>query len=180
MKHRVVVTGMGAITPVGIGLEETWQALLAGKSGVQRITRFDVSNFPTQFAAEVTGFNPVDFMDFKEAKRTARFTQFATAVTRQAIQHSVLDLSKEDMTRVGLEIGTAIGGINLAEEQAVVFHERGPGRVNPTLIPILIANAAPCHIAISLGIKGPTNSPVAACATGTVAVGQALCQLQSL
>ena len=108
----------------------------------------------------------------------ARFSQFAMAATREALQHAVLDLSKEDMTRVGLEIGTAIGGINLVEEQAIVFHEKGPGRVNPTLIPAIIANAAPCHIAIVLGIKGPTNSPVAACATGTVAIGQALRQLQ--
>jgi 3-oxoacyl-[acyl-carrier-protein] synthase II len=170
---------MGAITPVGIGLENTWKALLAGRSGVRRITRFDVSNFPTQFAAEVLDFVPTDFMEFKEAKRMARFSQFAMAATRQALEHAALDLSKEDLTRVGLEIGTAIGGINLVEEQAIVFHERGPRAVNPTLLPVIIANAAPCHIAIQLGIKGPTNSPVAACATGTVAIGQALRQLQA-
>ena len=178
MKKRVVITGMGAITPVGIGVDSTWKALLAGQSGVKRITRFEVTNFPTQFAAEVEGFEPTKYMEFKEAKRMARFSQFAVAATREALQHAGLDLSKEDLTRVGVEMGTAIGGIDLIEEQTITFHERGPGRVNPTMIPIIIANAAACHIAIMLGIKGPTNSPVAACATGTVAVGQALRQLQ--
>ncbi len=178
-QKRVVVTGMSAITPVGIGVEDTWKAMLAGRSGVKRITRFDVSDFPTQFAAEVTDFDPKNFMDFREAKRSARFTQFALAAAREAIQDSALDLSKEDMTRVGLEIGTAIGGIDLIEEQAITFHQKGLGRINPTFVPLVIANAAPCHIAILLGIKGPTSSPVAACATGTVAIGQALCRLQS-
>jgi 3-oxoacyl-[acyl-carrier-protein] synthase II len=178
MKKRVVITGMGAITPVGIGVDSTWKALLAGQSGVKRITRFDVTNFPTQFAAEVEGFEPTRYMEFKEAKRMARFSQFAAAATREALKHAGVDLSKEDLTRVGIEMGTAIGGIDLIEEQTITFHERGAGRVNPTMIPIIIANAAACHIAIMLGIKGPTNSPVAACATGTVAVGQALRQLQ--
>ncbi len=117
-------------------------------------------------------------MDFREAKRTGRFTQLAVVATQQAIQDAALDLSKEDATRVGLEIGTAIGGIDLIEEQSIIFHQKGPGRINPTLVPVVIANAAPCHIAISLGIKGPTSSPVAACATGTVAVGEALRKLQ--
>lgn len=177
--NRVVVTGMGAVTPVGIGVENTWKALLAGRSGVKRITRFDVSNHPTQFAADVLHFDPLDFMTFREAKRTTRFTQLATAATQQAIQDSALDLSKEDTTRVGLEIGSAIGGLSLIEEQVATFHQKGLRRVNPTFIPVIIINAAPCHIAILLGIKGPTNSPVAACATGIVAIGQALRQLQS-
>lgn len=177
-KNRVVVTGMGAVTPVGIGVEQIWSALLAGRSGIRRITRFDVSNFPTQFAGEVQNFDPRDYMDFREAKRTGRFTQLAVAATQQAIQNAALDLSKEDATRVGLEIGTAIGGIDLIEEQSIIFHQKGPGRINPTLVPVVIANAAPCHIAISLGIKGPTSSPVAACATGTVAIGEALRKLQ--
>ena len=178
MRTRVVITGMGAITPVGIGLESTWKALLAGQSGVKSITSFDVSNFPTQFAAAVEGFDPTHYMDFKDAKRMARFSQFATVAALEALKQAALDLSNEDRTRVGIEMGTAIGGINIIEEQAHTFRERGPGRVNPTLVPVIIANAAACHIAIMLGIKGPTNSPVAACATGTVAVGQALRQLQ--
>jgi len=178
-KTRVVVTGMGAITPIGMDVESTWKALLAGRSGVRRITRFDVSGFPTQFAAEVVGFDPLDFMSFREAKRTARFTQLAAAAAQQAVQDARLDLAKEDATRVGIEIGNAIGGIGLIEKQALAFHERGVRRINPTFVPLIIANAAPCHIAVVLGIKGPTNSPVAACATGVVAIGQALRWLQS-
>ncbi|MGC8786949.1 MAG: beta-ketoacyl-ACP synthase II [Anaerolineae bacterium] len=178
-KNRVVVTGMGAITPLGIGIEETWNALLAGRSGIKRITRFDVSNFPTQFAGEVPNFDPKDYMDFREAKRTGRFTQLAVVATQEAIRDAALDLSQEDTTCVGLEIGTAIGGIDLIEEQSITFHQKGPGRINPTLVPVVIANAAPCHIAISLGIKGPTSSPVAACATGAVAIGEALRKLQN-
>ncbi|MBC7262655.1 MAG: beta-ketoacyl-[acyl-carrier-protein] synthase II, partial [Chloroflexi bacterium] len=178
-KNRVVITGMGAITPLGIGIEETWNALLAGRSGIKRITRFDVSNFPTQFAGEVPNFDPRDYMDFREAKRTGRFTQLAVVATQEAIRDAALDLSQVDTTRVGLEIGTAIGGIDLIEEQSIIFHQKGPGRINPTLVPVVIANAAPCHIAISLGIKGPTSSPVAACATGAVAIGEALRKLQN-
>ena len=177
--NRVVVTGLGAVTPVGVGVENTWKALLAGRSGVKRITRFDVSDLPTQFAAEVTDFDPTDYMEYREARRAARFTQFAVAATQQAIQESGLDLSEEDMTRVGIEMGTAIGGIDIVQEQTIIYHEKGYRRVNPTLLPALLANSGACHIAISLGIKGPTESPVAACTTGVVAIGQALRQLQS-
>jgi len=178
-KNRVVVTGTGAITPVGIGVENMWKALLAGRSGVKRIRRFDVSEFPTQFAGEITDFDPSQFMDFKETKRTARFTQLAVAATQEAIQNACLDLPREDPTRVGMAIGSAIGAVDTIEEQARILHEKGLRRVNPTVLPIVIANAAACHIAINLGIKGPTHSPVAACATGTVAVGEALRLLQS-
>lgn len=177
-KNRVVVTGMGAITPLGIGVEATWQGLLAGRSGVRRITRFDVTDFPTQFAAEVTDFDPLKFMDFKETKRTARFTQFALAAARQAIESAALDLAKEDTTRVGVSLGTAIGGVDLAEEQAVAFNEHGLRRINPTMVPVLLPSSGACNIAISFAVKGPTSCPVAACATGIVAIGQALRDLQ--
>jgi len=177
-KNRVVVTGMGAVTPLGIGVEETWRGLLAGRSGVRRITRFDATDFPTQFAAEIVGFDARDYMGFREAKRTARFTQFATVASQEAIRDAGLDFSKEDTTRVGLEIGTAIAGIDIAEEQSIILSQRGLNRVNPTMVPLVIANAAPCHIAITYGIRGPTNSPVAACATGIVSIGQALRSLQ--
>jgi 3-oxoacyl-[acyl-carrier-protein] synthase II len=177
-KNRVVVTGMGAITPLGIGIEATWQALLAGRSGVRRITRFDVTDLPTQFAAEVTGFDPASFMDPKEAKRTARFTQFALTATRQAIQSAALNLAQEDMTRVGISMGTAIGGVDIIEEQVTVFHEQGLRRIHPILVPALLPSSGACHVAISFGIKGPTSCPVAACATGIVAIGEALRSLQ--
>jgi 3-oxoacyl-[acyl-carrier-protein] synthase II len=177
-KNRIVVTGMGAITPLGIGVEATWQALLAGRSGVRRITRFDVTDFPTQFAAEITDFDPVNFMDFKEAKRTARFAQFALAATQQAVKSAALDLTQEDMTRVGISMGTAIGGVDIIEEQVTVFHEQGLRRIHPIMVPILLPSSGACHIAISLGIKGPTSCSVAACATGIVAIGEALRNLQ--
>jgi 3-oxoacyl-[acyl-carrier-protein] synthase II len=177
-KNRVVVTGMGAITPLGIGVQATWQSLLAGRSGVRRITRFDVTDFPTQFAAEVTDFDPMNFMDFKEAKRTARFTQFALAATRQAVQSAALDLAQEDMTRVGISMGTAIGGVDIIEEQVTVFREQGLRRIHPIMVPVLLPSSGACHVAISLGIKGPTSCPVAACATGIVAIGEALRSLQ--
>ena len=175
---RVVVTGMGAITPIGIGVDDTWKALLAGRSGVRTITSFDVTDFATQFAAQVTDFDANDYMDFREARRTARFTQYAVAATHEAIQDSGLDLAKEELTRVGVQMGTAIGGVDIITQQTIVFHEKGYRRVNPVLIPELLANSGACHIAIKLGIRGPTESPVAACATGVVAVGQALRLLQ--
>ena len=120
----------------------------------------------------------MNFMDFKEAKRTARFTQFALAATQQAVQSAALDLAQEDMTRVGISMGTAIGGVDIIEEQAIVFHEQGVRRINPIMVPVLLASSGACHIAISFGIKGPTSSPVAACATGIVAIGEALRNLQ--
>jgi len=178
-KNRVVITGLGAVTPGGIGVKDTWESLVAGRSSVHTITRFDVSDLPTQFAAEISNFDPADFMDFRTAKRTARFAQFAIVATDEAIRNAALDLTKEDMTRVGIEMGTAIGGVNIVEEQSVVFHEKGYRRVNPTLIPIILASSGACNIAISLGIKGPTEAPVAACATGVVSIGHALRLLQS-
>ncbi len=176
--RRVVITGMGALTPVGLNVRDTWKALLAGRSGVSRVTRFDVSELPTQIAGQVEGFDPQDYMDFKAARRTALFTQFAVAATQQAIEDAALDLAKEDMPRMAISMGTAIGGILTIEEQILAFHQKGYRRVNPTMLPVLLANSAACHIAISLGIQGPTSSPVAACATGVVAIGEALRWLQ--
>ncbi len=176
--RRVVVTGLGAVTPIGIGIENTWQALLAGKSGARRITRFDPSDYPTQFVAEVVDFDPTQYMDFREAKRTARFTQFGLVAAQEAVRHAALDLASEDMTRVGIQLGTAIGGIDVVQELTLTFHEQGLRRVNPTVVPVLIPSAGACHVAIALGIKGPTSCPVAACATGIVAVGDALRLLQ--
>lgn len=177
-RKRVVVTGLGAITPVGLGAEATWQALLAGRSGVKRISRYDPADLPTQIAAEVVDFDPVKFMDFKDAKRAARFTQFAIASTFEALKAAGLDLSKEDRTRVGVALGTAIGGADLIEEQTIVFHDQGLRRINPVMVPILLPSSGACQLAILLGAKGPTTAPVAACATGTAAIGDALRSLQ--
>jgi 3-oxoacyl-[acyl-carrier-protein] synthase II len=169
---------MGALTPVGSNVQDTWKALLAGQSGVSRVTRFDASELPAQIAGQVRDFDPQDYMDYKTAKRTALFTQFAVAATQQTVQNAALDLTKEDMTRVGISMGTAIGGILTIEEQILKFHQKGYRRVNPAMLPVLLASSAACHIAISLGVRGPTSSPVAACATGVVAMGEALRWLQ--
>jgi len=178
MGNRVVITGMGAITPLGLSVDDFWQGVTAGKSGVGPITQFDVSEYPARIAAEVKGFDPSDYFDRREARRMARFTQFAMAATIQAMDDAGLDMAKEDPRRVGLEIGSAVGGMDVIEEQAQLLQRRGPGRVNPTFIPMVLINMAPCHIAILLGIKGPTNAPVAACATGIVAIGEAMRRLQ--
>jgi 3-oxoacyl-[acyl-carrier-protein] synthase II len=166
------------MTPVALNVQDTWKALLAGQSGITCVTRFDVSELPTQIAGEVHGFDPRDYMDFKAAKRNALFTQLAVAATQQTVKDAALDLTKEDMTRVGVSMGTAIGGILTIEEQILTFHEKGYRRINPAMLPVLLASSAACHIAISLGAKGPTSAPVAACATGVVAIGEALRWLQ--
>jgi 3-oxoacyl-[acyl-carrier-protein] synthase II len=176
--HRVVITGMGAITPVGLNVADFWQGITAGQSGVRPITQFDASEHPTQIAASVEGFEPTDYVDRREARRMARFTQLALAATQQALQDAELDLTREDRTRVGLEIGSAIGGIDVIEEQSQKLQDGGPRRLNPIIAPSVIINITPCHIAVLLGIKGPASAPVAACATGGVAIGQATRRLQ--
>ncbi|MFB0536300.1 MAG: beta-ketoacyl-ACP synthase II [Anaerolineae bacterium] len=176
--HRVVITGMGAITPVGLNVADFWQGITAGRSGVGPITQFDASQYPTQIAASVDGFDPTDYVDKREARRMARFTHFALAATQQALQDAELDLAREDLTRVGLEIGSAIGGIDVIEEQSQRLQDGGPRRINPILVPSVIINIASCHIAVLLGIKGPASAPVAACATGGVAIGEATRRLQ--
>lgn len=178
MGNRVVITGMGAITPLGLSVDDFWQGVTAGKSGVGPITQFDASGHVVRIAAEVKGFDPLDYLDRREARRMARFTQFAMAATRQAMDDAGLDMAKEDPRRVGLEIGSAVGGMSIIEEQAQLLQRRGPRRVKPTFVPTVLANMAPCHIAILLGIKGPTNAPVAACTTGIIAIGEAMRRLQ--
>jgi 3-oxoacyl-[acyl-carrier-protein] synthase II len=169
---------MGAVTPLGTEVDTYWEGVLAGESGVDYITLFDTSDCPGKIAAEVKDFDPMDYMDAREARRTSRFIQFATISARKALEDAELDLSKEDPTRVGLEIGSAAGGIGIVEEQACVLRERGARRILPTVVPSVLISMAPCQMAISLGIKGPASSPVAACATGVVAVGEAMRRLQ--
>jgi len=176
--NRVVITGMGAVTPVGLDVADFWQGLTAGRSGVGPITQFDASQHPTQIAASVNGFDPSDYVDRREARRMARFTHFALAATQQALQDAELDLTREDLTRVGLEIGSAVGGIDVIEEQSLRLRERGPKRINPIFVPSVVINIASCHIAVLLGVKGPASAPVAACATGAVAIGEATRRLQ--
>jgi len=175
---RVVITGMGAVTPVGLSVADFWDSITAGRSGVGPVTLFDAEGYPARIAGEVKGFDPLDFMGSREAKRMARFGQFALASVRMALKDGGLDMEQEDGTRVGLEIGSAVGGMEIVEEQVLVLAQRGPRRVQPTALSSMLVNMAPCQIAIELGIKGPVSAPVAACATGVVAVGEATRRLQ--
>jgi 3-oxoacyl-[acyl-carrier-protein] synthase II len=176
--NRVVITGLGAVTPLGTGVDNYWEGVVAGRSGVGYITQFDASDCPSKIAAEVKDFDPLDYMDYRTARRMTRFIQFATAAAKMTLEDADLDLSKEDPTRVGLEMGSAAGGIGLLEEQACILRDRGPRRIQPTVLPSVLLSMAPCQLAILLGIKGPASSPVAACATGVVAIGEAMRRLQ--
>ncbi|WP_366921622.1 beta-ketoacyl-ACP synthase II [Metallumcola ferriviriculae] len=178
MKHRVVVTGMGPITPVGSGKDNFWNNLLVGQSGVDHITRFDASDLPTRIAGEVKDFDPKDYFDRKEARRMDRFTQFAVAGTRMAVKDSGIDLDSEDMDQVGVIFGSGIGGMQTFEEQTKVLIEKGAHRVSPFFVPMMIGNMAAGQISIDTGARGPNLTVVNACATGTNAIGEAYKLLQ--
>jgi 3-oxoacyl-[acyl-carrier-protein] synthase II len=173
-----VVTGMGVVSPVGIGTEEAWSALVAGKSGIAPITLFDASTFPTRIAGEVKAFEPAKFMDRKEARRNDRFIQFALAAADMAMKDSGLDMSKEDPDKVGCIIGAGIGGLGTIEEEHKVFLEKGVRKIGPFFIPSLIINLAPGQISIKYGMKGPNFSPVSACATGNHSIGDAMIYIE--
>jgi 3-oxoacyl-[acyl-carrier-protein] synthase II len=170
----VVVTGMGVVSPVGVGWQSYWKALLAGQNGVGRITRFDPEDFTTRIAAEVQDFNPEDYLDRRELKRMDRFTQFAVIAAKMAVEDSKLDISGEDPDEVGVIIGSGIGGIETMEEQGKILHTKGPNRVSPFFVPMMISNMASGQVAISLGAKGPNTSVVTACASSTHALGEAM------
>ena len=173
-----MVTGIGLVSPVGIGAEASWQALVAGRSGVGPITQFDASTFPTRIAAEVKGFEPGDFMDRKEARRNDRFIQFALAAAEMAMRDSGLDMAREDADRVGCIVGAGIGGLGTIEETARVFAEKGVRKISPFFIPSLIINLAPGQISLRYGMKGPNFSPVSACATGNHSIGDAMMYIE--
>lgn len=178
MLNRVVITGLGVISPVGTGLETFWSNLTAGVSGVRRITRFDPTDYGTQIAAEVQDFDPTKYIDKKEARRMDRFTQFALAATSMAIQDAALDLEQVDRDRVGVIMGTGVGGIGTLEEQHKILLNRGPGRVSPFFIPMMIANMGAGQIAITYGLRGCNVVTTSACASGNNAVGEAFRVLQ--
>lgn len=173
MKKRVVVTGIGAITPIGIGKDEFWQALLAGKSGIGPITRFDATDYTTRVAGEVKDFEPSNYIDKKEAKRMDRCTQFAVAAARMAFEDSGLDLEKADRSRIGVVVGTGIGGIDTLHDQYKTLFDKGPGRISPFFVPMMIANMAAGQTSITFGLQGPSTCVVTACATGTNSIGDA-------
>ncbi|HEX7972960.1 MAG TPA: beta-ketoacyl-ACP synthase II [Anaerolineales bacterium] len=173
MHKRVVVTGLGCISPVGNDVQTLWSSLLAGRSGVNLITHYDPAEFKTRFAAEVKGFDGTALFGSREARRMDRFTQFAVAASSQALQDSGLIINDQNRDRIGVVIGTGIGGLSTLFEQMQVFLERGPSRVSPFLVPMMLPDTAAGMVAIELGIRGPNMAIVTACATGTNAVGEA-------
>ena len=174
MSRRVVVTGMGCISPVGNNVKETWESILAGKSGAAMITHFDASKHKTRFAAEVKGFDPVALFSTREARKMDRFTQFAVAVAMEALDQSGLKIDESNRDRVGVVIGTGIGGIGTLLDQAEIMRERGPERVSPFLVPMMISDSAPGMLAIRFGARGPNMALATACASGNNAIGEAL------
>lgn len=171
--RRVVVTGCGVVSPVGIGKDVFWESLIKGKSGIARITQFDPSGFDSQIAGEVKDFDPSPFFSPKELKRTPRFVQFAIVSTYEALKDSFLNLEKIDPYRVGVIIGSGIGSLETIEKEHKVLLERGPSRVSPFLIPMLITNEAAGCVAIRFNIKGVNFCTVTACASGAHAIGEA-------
>ncbi len=171
LRNRVVVTGMGAITPLGLNLQETWAGLIAGRSGIDYLTRIDASNYATRFGGEVKGFDPVEYMNFKEARRMERFSQFAVAATKEALEDAELSLEDVDPEEVGVLIGTAIGGLDSTEE--TVRNLLAGKRVSPFYLVSMIPNIAAFHICHAYGLKGHNNTVTTACAAGAQAVGEA-------
>ena len=171
MSRRVVVTGVGLLTPLGIGSDASWQALLAGKSGIGRITQFDPSAFSCQIAGEVKGFNPSDYIEKKEIKKMGRFIQFAIAAADFALKHSGLKVTAENEERVGVYIGSGIGGFEVIEREHQTLLEHGPRRISPFFIPATIINLASGHVSIRSGAKGPNSATATACTTSAHSIG---------
>ncbi|HEX2190870.1 MAG TPA: beta-ketoacyl-ACP synthase II [Longimicrobiaceae bacterium] len=176
MDRRVVITGTGLVSPVGLDVASSWAALLEGRSGAGPITHFDASDYPVRFACEVTGFDPAEYIDRKEVKRTDRFSQFAIAASAQAVREAGLEdgLGGVDPERVGVIVGSGIGGMDTFEEQTQKLLERGPGRVSPFFVPMFISDIAAGLVSIRFGAKGPNYCTVSACASGAHAVGNAM------
>ncbi|MCE5195222.1 MAG: beta-ketoacyl-ACP synthase II [Nitrospiraceae bacterium] len=177
-KRRVVVTGVGLITPVGIGVEQSWHALLEGRSGIRKLTRFDASTFPTQIAGEVEGFNPEDYIEPKEVKKMDRFIHFAIAASSMAMKDSGLSITKSDAERAGVIIGSGIGGLPAIEHYHEIYLEKGQRRISPFFIPMLIINLAAGHVSMKYGAKGPNSALATACASGSHAIGDAFKLIQ--
>ena len=172
-KRRVVVTGIGVISPIGIGKDNFFQSLKEGKCGVDYITRFDTTNFDSKIAAEVRDFDPCEYIDKKECRRMDRFTQYAIAASKMAVSDAALDTNLIDNDMFGVCIGSGIGGMETLETQHDILREKGPGRVSPFMVPMMISNIASGNVSIALNAKGPNTTVVTACASGTNAIGEA-------
>ena len=178
MSRRVVVTGMGAITPIGNTVEEFWNSIKENRVGIGVITRFDTTDYKAKLAAEVKGFSAKEHMDFKAAKRMELFCQYAVAAAKEALSDSGIRMEEENPYRVGVSIGSGIGSLQAMEREHAKLLEKGPGRVNPLLVPLMISNMAAGNVAIQLGMKGKNMSVVTACATGTHSIGEAYRSIQ--
>ncbi len=178
MKRRVVITGMGAVTPIGNTVEEFWQGILENKVGISEITKFDTTDFKVKLAAEVKNFCAKDYMDFKSAKRMENFSQYAVAAAKEAFEQAGINMELEDPYRVGVIIGSGIGGMPVMETEHSKLVEKGPNRVNLLLIPMMISNMAAGNVAITLGLKGKCTNVVTACATGSHSIGDAFRAIQ--
>ena len=178
MKKRVVVTGMGAITPIGNSVDEFWSGVRAGKVGIGPITKFDTSDYKVKIAAEVKGFQAKEHMDFKAAKRMEAFSQYAVAAAKEAFADAGLDMEKEDPFRVGVIVGSGIGSLRIVEQEYTKIVEKGPSRVNPLMVPLMISNMAAGNVSIQLGAKGKCTDVVTACASGTNSIGDAFRAIQ--
>jgi 3-oxoacyl-[acyl-carrier-protein] synthase II len=179
MKRRVVVTGLGAVTPVGNDVATTWRALLDGASGAGPITHFDASGFPVRFACELKGFDPLQYMERKEAKRADQFTQYAVAAATQAMTHAkLIEPNGLDPDRIGVIVGSGIGGLKIFEEQHDVYRQRGPGKISPFFIPMFISDIAAGIVSMQFNAKGPNYATVSACATSAHAIGDAYRTIQ--
>jgi 3-oxoacyl-[acyl-carrier-protein] synthase II len=175
---RIVITGIGAVTPLGLSWSDTWAGLIAGESAGEQITHFDASAFPTRISARVNGFDPRQIMDRREARRLGKVTQFAWSAAQEALQQAQLDVGQEDPDRVGIDIGSAFGSLDVMEHQVITIEERGPRAIKPTVAPAVLVSTTPCYVAIQLGVTGPVNSQVTACATGIVSLGEAARRIQ--
>jgi len=178
MKRRVLVTGIGLISPVGIAIDEYWQALIAGTSGVDYIKRFDASGFDTKFAAEIKNFDATNYLDRKEARRMDTFAQYAVIASQFAVDDSGLKLENEDLERIGVIIGSGIGGMDTFEREYRNYFDKGPKKISPFFIPMMIPDIAPGYISMRFGLKGPNYSTISACASSSHAIGNALRTIQ--
>ena len=176
--RRVVVTGMGAITPIGLNVEEFWKGIHAGQIGFGPITKFDASEYKAHLAAEVKGFVGKEHMDFKAAKRMELFAQYAVAAAKEAVADAGLDMEKEDAYRCGTAVGCGVGSLQAIEREYTKIVEKGPGRVNPIFVPLMISNMAAGNVSIQLGLQGKCTNDVTACATGTNNIGDAFRSIQ--
>ena len=173
MKRRVVVTGLGALTPLGNSLEESWAGAIAGKSGIAAITRFDAAAFASRIAGEVKNFDPTQYVDKKEVRRYDNFAIYALAAAQMLMQDAALTITPDIARRVGVLIGTGMGGIQSLEDEVNVLSQAGPRKVSPFAVPAIVPNLGSGHVSIRFGLKGPNHSVVTACSTGAHAIGDA-------